>query len=251
MFAERFAGYAPLIAGGAAPRRWRQADEPAPRPPVGAGRPGPGGGIAADGRPRLGAARGPGRADRGGTAARAAVASGGGADAGPARGRAGAGRDARGRGRWSCCCARQGTWRCSSARCSCAACATLAAVGAFWGHQQIGDLISYLRALANPLDERALYSALASPLAGCSYDCLALLADAARADRRGVWETALAAAAGAGVEDVSGERDGAPAPTSRSALHRDSRRPITQPLRPSARACSVSARRPRGGRSRS
>jgi ATP-dependent helicase/nuclease subunit A len=70
---------------------------------------------------------------------------------------------------------------------------TLAAVGAFWGHQQIGDLLSYLRALANPLDERALYAALASPLAGCSRDCLALLADAARAERRGVWETALAA----------------------------------------------------------
>jgi ATP-dependent helicase/nuclease subunit A len=69
---------------------------------------------------------------------------------------------------------------------------TLAAVGAFWGHQQIGDLISYLRALANPLDERALYSALASPLAGCSRDCLALLADAARASHLGVWETALA-----------------------------------------------------------
>lgn len=68
---------------------------------------------------------------------------------------------------------------------------TLAAVGAFWGHQQIGDLISYLRALANPLDERALYSVLASPLAGCSYDCLALIADGARADRRGVWETVL------------------------------------------------------------
>ncbi len=68
---------------------------------------------------------------------------------------------------------------------------TLAAVGAFWGHQQIGDLISYLRALANPLDERALYSALASPLAGCSRDCLALLADASRASRRGVWEIAL------------------------------------------------------------
>ncbi|MGO9760551.1 MAG: UvrD-helicase domain-containing protein [Solirubrobacteraceae bacterium] len=70
---------------------------------------------------------------------------------------------------------------------------TLAAVGAFWGHQQIGDLISYLRALANPLDERALYAALASPLAGCSRDCLALLADAARAGRGGLWETALAA----------------------------------------------------------
>ncbi len=37
---------------------------------------------------------------------------------------------------------------------------TLAAVGAFWGHQQIGDLLSYLRALANPLDEaRALLGA--------------------------------------------------------------------------------------------
>jgi ATP-dependent helicase/nuclease subunit A len=86
---------------------------------------------------------------------------------------------------------------------------TLAAVGAFWGHQQIGDLISYLRALANPLDERALYSALASPLAGCSYDCLALLADAARGDRRGVWETALAAVGGGRVEDVPGESEGA------------------------------------------
>jgi ATP-dependent exoDNAse (exonuclease V) beta subunit len=72
---------------------------------------------------------------------------------------------------------------------------TLAAVGAFWGHQQIGDLLSYLRALANPLDERALYAALGSPLAGCSRDCLALLADAARAERRGVWETALAVVA--------------------------------------------------------
>jgi ATP-dependent helicase/nuclease subunit A len=71
---------------------------------------------------------------------------------------------------------------------------TLAAVGAFWGHQQIGDLISYLRALANPLDEEALYAALASPLAGCSRDCLALLAQAARSARAGVWETALAAA---------------------------------------------------------
>ena len=45
---------------------------------------------------------------------------------------------------------------------------TLAAVGAFWGHQQIGDLVSYLRALANPLDEEALYGALASPLGRCS-----------------------------------------------------------------------------------
>ncbi|HLB21127.1 MAG TPA: UvrD-helicase domain-containing protein, partial [Solirubrobacteraceae bacterium] len=75
---------------------------------------------------------------------------------------------------------------------------TLAAVGAFWGHQQIGDLISYLRALANPLDEVALYGLLASPLGGCSRDCLALLAQSAQAARRGAWETALAAVGGEG-----------------------------------------------------
>ncbi len=75
---------------------------------------------------------------------------------------------------------------------------TLAAVGAFWGHQQIGDLIAYLRALANPLDELALYGYLASPLGGCSRDCLALLARAAQGQRRGAWETALGAAGGEG-----------------------------------------------------
>jgi ATP-dependent helicase/nuclease subunit A len=68
---------------------------------------------------------------------------------------------------------------------------TLATVGTFWGRQQIGDLHSYLRALANPRDEEALYSALASPLAGCSRDGLALLAKAA-ASSGGAWEAALA-----------------------------------------------------------
>jgi ATP-dependent helicase/nuclease subunit A len=75
---------------------------------------------------------------------------------------------------------------------------TLAAVGAFWGHQQIGDLIAYLRTVANPLDEEAVYAALASPLAGCSRDCLALLADGAHDQRKGVWETALQALGGDG-----------------------------------------------------
>ena len=68
---------------------------------------------------------------------------------------------------------------------------TLASVGTFWGRQQIGDLHSYLRALANPRDEEALYSALASPLGGCSRDGLALLAKAASSSGR-VWEAALA-----------------------------------------------------------
>jgi ATP-dependent exoDNAse (exonuclease V) beta subunit len=91
---------------------------------------------------------------------------------------------------------------------------TLAAVGAFWGHQQIGDLIAYLRALANPLDEEALYGLLACPLGGCSRDCLALLAHASQADRRGVWETALTAIAG------EGELAGRLAPSDRAALAR-------------------------------
>jgi len=77
---------------------------------------------------------------------------------------------------------------------------TLAAVGAFWQHQQVGDLIAYLRALANPLDEEAFYGALASPLAGCSRDALALLAEAAREQRRGAWRAALALVAGDATE---------------------------------------------------
>jgi ATP-dependent helicase/nuclease subunit A len=71
---------------------------------------------------------------------------------------------------------------------------TLATVGTFWGRQQIGDLHSYLRALANPRDEEALYSVLASPLAGCSRDGLALLAKAA-STRGHLWEAALAVSA--------------------------------------------------------
>lgn len=66
---------------------------------------------------------------------------------------------------------------------------TLAAAGGFWAHQQIGDLLAYLRTLANPLDEEALFGALASPLAGLTRDGLALLARSARACGASVWET--------------------------------------------------------------
>lgn len=64
---------------------------------------------------------------------------------------------------------------------------TLAGVGGFWGHQQVGDLLAWLRALANPFDELALYSTLASPLVGASSDTLALIARVARERKRGVW----------------------------------------------------------------
>ena len=49
----------------------------------------------------------------------------------------------------------------------------------YWSHPQVVDLVSYLRALANPRDEVALYSVLASPLVGAS-------AGRAGAARRGV-----------------------------------------------------------------
>ena len=76
---------------------------------------------------------------------------------------------------------------------------TLATVGDFWRRQEVGDLLSYLRALANPLDELALYGTLASPLVGCSSDGLALLARVARARGRGrVWEVL------GGGEDLDG-----------------------------------------------
>ncbi len=54
---------------------------------------------------------------------------------------------------------------------------TLASGGrGFWGRQQVQDLTSYLAVLANPRDELAWYSTLASPLCGLSADALALLA---------------------------------------------------------------------------
>jgi ATP-dependent helicase/nuclease subunit A len=67
---------------------------------------------------------------------------------------------------------------------------TIAAVGGFWGRQQVSDLLAYLRALANPLDELAVYATLASPLVGLSSDGLVLLARAARAHGKGqAWAT--------------------------------------------------------------
>jgi ATP-dependent exoDNAse (exonuclease V) beta subunit len=64
---------------------------------------------------------------------------------------------------------------------------TLATAGGFWGRQQVRDLLTYLRALANPLDELALYGTLACPLVGLSSDGLALLARAAQAAGAPTW----------------------------------------------------------------
>jgi ATP-dependent helicase/nuclease subunit A len=48
----------------------------------------------------------------------------------------------------------------------------------YWDHPQIVDLVCYLRALDNPLDEEAFYGVLGSPLVGASLDALVLISAA-------------------------------------------------------------------------
>ena len=57
----------------------------------------------------------------------------------------------------------------------------------YWAHPQVVDLVAYLRALANPRDEEALYTVLASPIVGASVDALVLVGAAARASGRDPW----------------------------------------------------------------
>jgi ATP-dependent helicase/nuclease subunit A len=57
----------------------------------------------------------------------------------------------------------------------------------YWAHPQVVDLVGYLRALANPRDEEALYTVLASPLVGASLDALVVLGAGARAASRDPW----------------------------------------------------------------
>jgi ATP-dependent helicase/nuclease subunit A len=57
----------------------------------------------------------------------------------------------------------------------------------YWSHPQVLDLVAYLRALANPRDEEALYGVLASPLVGASLDALVVLGAASRASERDLW----------------------------------------------------------------
>jgi len=57
----------------------------------------------------------------------------------------------------------------------------------YWSHPQVLDLVSYLRVLANPRDEEALYTVLASPLVGASLDALVVLGAGARERERDPW----------------------------------------------------------------
>ena len=94
----------------------------------------------------------------------------------------------------------------------------------YWAQQQVADLRHWLAALANPLDELAVYSVLASPLAGLSLDARGADRDGgaahgarpvvAAARRRRAGRAALAeptrAGAAAFVELFEGERRMAP-----------------------------------------
>ncbi|HUB75430.1 MAG TPA: UvrD-helicase domain-containing protein, partial [Solirubrobacteraceae bacterium] len=57
----------------------------------------------------------------------------------------------------------------------------------YWDHPQVVDLLAYLRALDNPLDEEALYGVIASPLVGASLDGLVVISDIVRETRRDPW----------------------------------------------------------------
>jgi ATP-dependent helicase/nuclease subunit A len=70
----------------------------------------------------------------------------------------------------------------------------------YWSQQQVADVCALLAVIANPLDDHALFGALASPACGAAPDTLWLLR-AAAGKKRHVWP-ALEHAAGAGDADL-------------------------------------------------
>ncbi len=71
----------------------------------------------------------------------------------------------------------------------------------YWSQQQVSDVCALLATIANPLDDQALFGALASPACGAAPDTLWLLR-AAAGKRRHVWP-ALERAVGAGDAEVT------------------------------------------------
>jgi ATP-dependent exoDNAse (exonuclease V) beta subunit len=71
----------------------------------------------------------------------------------------------------------------------------------YWSQQQVADVCALLATIANPLDDQALFGALASPACAVAPDTLWLLR-AAAGKRRHVWP-AVERAAGAGEAELS------------------------------------------------
>ena len=82
----------------------------------------------------------------------------------------------------------------------------------YWSQQQVADVCALLAVIANPLDDHALFGALASPACGVAPDTLWLLRRAA-GKRRHVWPAVERAGGGGEAELVEPERlEGIPAP---------------------------------------
>jgi len=71
----------------------------------------------------------------------------------------------------------------------------------YWSQQQVADVCALLATIANPLDDQALFGALASPACGAAPDTLWLLR-AAAGKRRHVWP-AVERAAGSGESELT------------------------------------------------
>jgi ATP-dependent exoDNAse (exonuclease V) beta subunit len=81
----------------------------------------------------------------------------------------------------------------------------------YWSQQQVADVCALLATIANPLDDEALFGALASPACAVAPDTLWLLR-AAAGRRRHVWPALEALALGEGVELAGrGDRQSTPA----------------------------------------
>jgi ATP-dependent exoDNAse (exonuclease V) beta subunit len=73
----------------------------------------------------------------------------------------------------------------------------------YWSQQQVADVCALLAVVANPLDDHALFGALASPACGAAPDTLWLLRMAA-GKRRHVWPALECAAGASSVVPLSG-----------------------------------------------
>ena len=82
----------------------------------------------------------------------------------------------------------------------------------YWSQQQVADVCALLATIANPLDDQALFGALASPACGLAPDTLWLLR-AAAGKRRHVWP-AVERAVGSGEAELA--ESGAPGANTRA-----------------------------------
>ncbi|MET0305838.1 MAG: UvrD-helicase domain-containing protein [Solirubrobacterales bacterium] len=89
----------------------------------------------------------------------------------------------------------------------------------YWSQQQVADVCALLATIANPLDDQALFGALASPACAVAPDTLWLLR-AAAGRRRHAWP-ALEAAAGLGEAELGAPERLADIPESELGLLRD------------------------------